>query len=709
MIAGRGARYRSIHRPTSPEPDIVLRLARPVPGEGEDIRQDRLRVLASQERRRAEGFLRSADRDEYIRAHWLLRHALSEGTSVPPEDWDFTRDRYDKPRIAERFGDRREFSLSHSAGVALVAISTGRPVGVDIERLADDDPPPLRSCLTPAERTTLSALPDRDRYPAFVQLWTLKEALAKAMGIGLRLPFGDVDFTWQDGRPVLRPTASVVAPELWTCHRLDAPVGLRAALCVRGPRPRGRTYPRSTHQMTTLDGFAPAGVRQTDGEALGSAAFRRRHGVRLAYVSGSMYKGIASAALVARMGRSGLLGYFGTGGLRPEQIDEAITRIRAEVGADGPFGMNLLAHPDHPRREEQTVDLFLARDVRRVEAAAFLQPSAALVRYRLTGVHRRSDGSVAVPNSLLGKVSRPESARAFLSPAPAHLVSALLHSGALSAQEAALAPYLPMADDLCVEADSGGHTDQRQLITVLPEIVRLRDTAAGVGHSVCVGAAGGLGTPEAIAAAFLLGADFVLTGSINQCTPEAGTADDVKDLLQSAGVQDTMMVPAGDMLEIGARAQVLGKGLFFPARANKLYDLYRRYDSLEAIDAPTRRQLQERFFQRRFEEIWQETASYYATRDPGELARADADPKHRMALVFKWYFVQSTRLAMSGSSDRRVDYQVACGPAMGALNGYLAGTELENWRARHPDTLADLLMTEAARLLRTRLAALVRA
>ncbi|MFG2129194.1 PfaD family polyunsaturated fatty acid/polyketide biosynthesis protein [Streptomyces sp. NPDC048751] len=458
--------------------------------------------------------------------------------------------------------------------------------------------------------------------------------------------------------------------------------------------------------MTTLDGFAPAGVPHAAAEALGSAAFRRRHGVRLAYVSGSMYKGIASAALVAGMGRSGLLGYFGTGGLRPEQIDEAITHIQTAVGPDGPYGMNLLASPEQPRREERTVDLLLARRVRRVEAAAFLQPSAALVRYRLTGAYRRDDGSVAVPNCVLGKVSRPESARAFLTPAPPHLVSALLDAGAVRPAEAALAPHVPMADDLCVEADSGGHTDQRQLVTLLPEIVRLRNTTR-TGRHVCVGAAGGIGTPEAIAAAFVLGADFVLTGSINQCTVEAGTADDVKDLLQAAGVQDTTMVPAGDMLEIGARAQVLGKGLFFPARANKLYELYRRHDSLDAIDAPTRRQLQERFFRRSFEEIWQETAAHYATRDPAELARAEADPKHRMALVFKWYFVHSTRLAMSGSSDRRVDYQVACGPAMGALNGYLAGTELENWRARHPDRLADLLMTGAARLLRRRLTELV--
>ncbi|MFG2129195.1 4'-phosphopantetheinyl transferase family protein [Streptomyces sp. NPDC048751] len=240
MIAGGDIRPRPVRRQPSPEPDVVLRLARLAPGEGEGARQDRARVLSAPERQRAESFLRPADRDEYVLAHWLVRHTLSEGTSVPPEDWDFAQGRYGKPRIAERFGDVREFSLSHSAGVCLVALSTGRPVGVDIERLAGgtaNSPPLLRSCLSGAELATLSALPDEEQHPAFIQLWALKEALAKAMGLGLRLPFRDVDFTWRDGEPVLRPTTAVPEPERWTCHHLDAPAGLRAALCVRGPRP----------------------------------------------------------------------------------------------------------------------------------------------------------------------------------------------------------------------------------------------------------------------------------------------------------------------------------------------------------------------------------------------------------------------------------------------------------------------------------------
>ena len=66
------------------------------------------------------------------------------------------------------------------------------------------------------------------------------------------------------------------------------------------------------------------------GDRLGSAAFRREHGVRLAYVAGAMAKGIASPELVTRMARAGLLSWYGAGGQRLPAIRSAIRRIRAE-------------------------------------------------------------------------------------------------------------------------------------------------------------------------------------------------------------------------------------------------------------------------------------------------------------------------------------------------------------------------------------------
>ncbi|RKZ83386.1 MAG: malonyl CoA-ACP transacylase, partial [Candidatus Parabeggiatoa sp. nov. 1] len=404
-------------------------------------------------------------------------------------------------------------------------------------------------------------------------------------------------------------------------------------------------------------------------------------------------------------GKAGLMGYFGTGGLKLPKIEEAIQFIQRELKEGQAYGMNLLHNPGSPQLEDDTVDLFLKYGVKQIEAAAFMQITPALVRYRLKGLSRDTSGKIGTTHKVMAKISRPEIAQVFLSPAPERIVKKLLEANQISGQEAELSKEMPMADDLCLEADSGGHTDMGIMSVLLPTIIRQRDELMDqyrYAKPVRVGAAGGIGTPEAAATAFILGADFILTGSINQCTVEAGTSDAAKDILQLLDVQDTDYAPAGDMFEIGAKVQVVRKGVFFPARANKLYDLYRHYNSLDEIDNKTKQQIQDKYFHRSFEEVYAETKAYYSQHLPEEIKKAERNPKHKMALIFRWYFVHTMRLATRGSSEQKVDYQIHCGPAMGAFNQWVNGTALENWQNRHVDEIAEKLMQGTAELLNQR-------
>ncbi|NMO14587.1 PfaD family polyunsaturated fatty acid/polyketide biosynthesis protein [Pyxidicoccus fallax] len=441
-----------------------------------------------------------------------------------------------------------------------------------------------------------------------------------------------------------------------------------------------------------------------DAERLGDASFRADHNVRLAYVAGAMVKGIASPELVIRMGRAGLLAFFGSGGLSLERIEEGIRRIQSALPPGAPWGVNLLHNINHPEMEDRTVDLLLRLGVRCVEASAYTVLTPAVVRYRLKGA--RLSGDRARPaNRLMAKLSRPEVARQFVSPPPERIVRMLHEKGLISDEEARAAARLPMADDLCAEADSGGHTDKGVAFSLLPAMMHLRDEAMAEHRypaRIRVGAAGGIGTPEAAAAAFTMGADFILTGSINQCTPEAGTSDLVKDMLADADIQDFAMAPAGDMFELGARIQVFRKGVFFPARGNKLYELYQRHESLDAIDEKTREQLEKQYFKRSIAEVWAETRAYYLRADPAQVERAEKNGRHKMALVFRWYFVDTMRRAQRGDAADKVNFQVHGGPALGSFNRVVKGTPLESWRNRHVDELAWFLMRGAARVLEER-------
>jgi trans-AT polyketide synthase, acyltransferase and oxidoreductase domains len=438
-------------------------------------------------------------------------------------------------------------------------------------------------------------------------------------------------------------------------------------------------------------------------EWLGDRGFLEAHGVRFPYATGAMARGIASEELVIAVARAGMLGFFGAGGLSLPRVEKAIDTLQGALGATLPWGVNLIHSPQDPELETQLAALLLARGVRRVEASAFMALTPAVVRYAYSGVWRDASGHVQRANHVFAKISRPEVAAHFLSPPPPAMLDALVNTGQLAPGEAALARELPVAEDITVESDSGGHTDNRPLGSLFPTIAQLRDEVVarqGYHRPVRVGAAGGLGTPGAVAAAFALGAAYVLTGSVNQCCIEAGVSADAKALLAQAELADMTMAPSADMFELGVKVQVLKRGTMFATRAATLYHLYTRYPSLEAIPADEMKRLEQQLLRRPVEEEWEQTRQFFTVRGPHELERAERDPKHKMALVFRSYLGQSSRWPIDGTSDRRLDYQIWCGPAMGAFNAWVAGSFLAEPHNRTVVQVALNLLEGAAHVTR---------
>jgi trans-AT polyketide synthase, acyltransferase and oxidoreductase domains len=438
-------------------------------------------------------------------------------------------------------------------------------------------------------------------------------------------------------------------------------------------------------------------------EQLGSRAFRDEYGIKYNYMAGAMYRGIASKELVLNMAKEKMLGFLGTAGMSLKEIEENILFIKKQLSPGEVFGMNLLHHMTEPAQEMKIVELYLKHNISIIEASAFMQITPALVYYRLAGLRKDENGNTICDHKIVAKLSRPEVADAFMRPAPEKIVNKLLAQGLVTAEQAALSKTVPVSYDICVEADSGGHTDAGVALVLLPSIQRLRsDIQIEYAYSkpIHIGLAGGIGTPQSAACAFIMGADFIVTGSINQCTVEAGTSDAVKDLLQQIDVQDTSYAPAGDMFEIGARVQVLKKGVLFPARANKLYELYNHYNSLEEIPEKTIGQLEKNYFKKSIDHIWTETKAYFTEKgEHAAITNAENNPKSRMALVFRWYFGNSVRLAFEGNIEEKVNFQIHTGPSLGAFNQWVKGTPLENWRNRHAGKIGIKMMEDTAILL----------
>jgi trans-AT polyketide synthase/acyltransferase/oxidoreductase domain-containing protein len=438
-------------------------------------------------------------------------------------------------------------------------------------------------------------------------------------------------------------------------------------------------------------------------EWLGDRSFGEAHGVRFPYVAGAMANGIATTRLVTEMGRAGMLGFFGAAGLMPDRVDKAIDELQTTLGDQFAWGSNLIYSPNESSLESAVADIYVRRGVRKVSASAYMALTPSIVRYSATGLRERPDGRIERQNAVFAKISRPETARPFMCPAPKEILDALVRDGLLSAEEARLASRVPIAEDFTVEADSGGHTDNQVLTAVFPIIAQMRDELVleyGYERPIRIGAAGGIGTPAAVAGAFALGAAYVLTGSVNQAAVESGLSEAGRGLLAQADLNDVIMAPASDMFEQGVKLQVLKRGTMFGVRALQLYEIYTSYESLEELPAPVKERLERRVLSASVEEIWKQTEEFFNGRDPGEVERAYRDPKHKMALVFRWYLGLSSNWAIGGDPQRKLDYQIWCGPAMGAFNEWVRGSHLEAPEDRGVVQIAYNLLEGAAVITR---------
>jgi trans-AT polyketide synthase, acyltransferase and oxidoreductase domains len=513
-------------------------------------------------------------------------------------------------------------------------------------------------------------------------------------------------------RRIEREAQPIVEAEL--PDQVTTPVELQPERRERPePAPATITIPEQTATDVSRQSTANHDAVKPNGritaEAFGSAEFRADYRVRYAYVAGGISHGVSSKEMVVAMGRAGLIGYLGAAGVEPPELESNIRFIQAALKRGEAYGVSLLASAAESTLEEQTVELLLRLGVRNVEAVNYMRIPACLARFRFKGSKRQANGEFIVQSRILARASRPEVAMLFMQPAPEELVKELTTEGHLTPEEAAVARSMPMSDDICATADCGGHTDQGVAAALLPTISALRDEVMAryrYPKRIRVGVAGGIGTPQAIAAMFIMGADFALTSSVNYCTVEAATSEAVKDMLQAINVQDTAYAPDGDIFDVGAKVQVLRRGVFFPARANRLYALYQQYDSLDTIDAKTRRQIEETYFKRSFDEVWEEMKARLTKTNHREVDLAEQNPKHKMRLVFRWYFDQSARLAKVGDIAQRVNFQVHCSPALGAFNQWVKDTQLADWRQRHVADIAERLLTGAAELLNERFASL---
>ena len=201
-----------------------------------DMGTDAVNLLDAAELARAQRFVYAHDWRRYVAAHAWLRRVLGAYLGIAPQHLRFDADAHGKPMLAHRHanGDAAlRFNMSHSKDIALIAVTSGPEVGVDIEALRDDLPGPdlAAGVLSAGELDELARCAPQDHPAVFVGCWTRKEACLKALGVGLGLEPRALDVGLQAQRMTLQLGSGEPAVDL---APLPCPPGYAAALAVVG-------------------------------------------------------------------------------------------------------------------------------------------------------------------------------------------------------------------------------------------------------------------------------------------------------------------------------------------------------------------------------------------------------------------------------------------------------------------------------------------
>lgn len=223
-------------------------------------------LLDADERARAARFVHAADRQQFIAAHALLRLLLTACTGRPAGAWRFVTGTHGRPALhPDHALPDLDLNISHTSGAVACALSRAGRIGVDIEDCARkvSHIELARAYFAPAETAELAALAAAARARRFIELWTLKEATIKAIGLGLSMPLDAVSFTGVPPQASFADAAEAARPWQFHCQAAGGRHVIAVALRRAGGPPVGLD-PVALDAVALEPGRVPAGAVADD-------------------------------------------------------------------------------------------------------------------------------------------------------------------------------------------------------------------------------------------------------------------------------------------------------------------------------------------------------------------------------------------------------------------------------------------------------------
>lgn len=202
------------------------------------LTEEQWSLLDAQETARAKRFVRPSDTKHFVHAHAALRRALGAWCGVDPKSLVFETGAYGKPSLQQAWGAAPVFfNLSHSGGIALIAISQRYELGIDVEMLRPVEEAIAREYFAPGEQLALRQWSGNAWLRGFFRCWTSKEALLKGEGRGLNLPLDAFEVSADPAHP---PAVRAVEPRAriragWRLFDVQPAAGAAGTLALHDP------------------------------------------------------------------------------------------------------------------------------------------------------------------------------------------------------------------------------------------------------------------------------------------------------------------------------------------------------------------------------------------------------------------------------------------------------------------------------------------
>jgi 4'-phosphopantetheinyl transferase len=192
------------------------------------------RNLNPEERARAARFSAPRLQDQYVAGRGGMRDILGQYLHRAPRSVPIHCNVFGKPQLANGSAGALHFNLSHTGGLAALAVSPTFDVGIDIEEMRSIGEPIAERFFSAAEAEALRHISCDRSLQAFYKCWTSKEAFVKAHGAGLSLPLDSFEVSVDPDRPpaLINLAGDHTAADHWSLLALDLPAGLSGTVAA---------------------------------------------------------------------------------------------------------------------------------------------------------------------------------------------------------------------------------------------------------------------------------------------------------------------------------------------------------------------------------------------------------------------------------------------------------------------------------------------